>query len=98
MSLWELAQRYGKVAVYTIAVIAFTRFLFGIDDKLTSFERKSVEANEQLKVLNERVSTLTDAIGTTSRDRERYERWKEMTDARLKRLFNRNGWEYEPIR
>ena len=93
MGLAEWLKKYGQITAYTIAVITLTVFL-------VRFDTKSAEANRSLAEINDRVSILSskvDALQAINQDREKYERWLRQANARLKRLYNARGWDYEGI-
>lgn len=86
MGLAEWLKRYGQLVAYTIAVVTLTVFL--------------ADSNRAIKSIGTDVASLTskvDALQVVVRDREKYERWLKQTNARLKRLYNAKGWEYEDI-
>lgn len=93
MTLATWVEKYGKIAAYTTAVVVLTTFLIRFDSKFTA-------GNEQLAGLNSRVDGLgvkVENLTTLLQDREKYDRWRRQYNARMKRLFARNGWEYDEV-
>lgn len=93
MTLSSWVEKYGKIAAYTSAVVILTTFLIRFDGKFS-------DGNKQLTELNTRVNTLGDkveALTSLLQDREKYDRWRRQYNARIKRLFLREGWEYDEV-
>lgn len=86
MGLAEWLKKYGQLVAYTIAVVTLTVFL--------------ADSNRAIKQIGMDVSTLSikvDALQTIAQDRAKYERWLKQANARLRRLYNSRGWDYEEI-
>lgn len=86
MGLAEFLRKYGQLVAYTIAVVTLTVFL-------ADSNRAIKEIGLEMSVLSAKV----DALQSVAQDRIRYERWLKQANARLKRLYNSRGWEYEDI-
>jgi len=86
-------EKYGKIAAYTTAVVVVTGFLIRFDAKFTTGNQKLADVSQQLSQLQTQVSSLQGLM----QDREKYERWRRGYNSRMKRLFNRNGWEYDDV-
>lgn len=84
--LSEWLKKYGQLVAYTTAVVILTIFL--------------VDSNRAIRAISTNVDQLNvkvDALQAVVHDRERYERWLKQANARLKRIYNAQGWEYEDI-
>lgn len=93
MTIASWVEKYGKITAYTTAVVVATAFLIRFDGKFN-------EGNRKLEELNLRVGQMgiqVEQLKTLVSDRDRYERWNRAYNARLKRLFNRSGLEYEEV-
>lgn len=93
MTLSGWVEKYGKITGYTTAVVIVTVFFVRFDAKFSAGNTKLEELNSRLSDMATQVEQLKILVS----DRERYERWNRGYNARLKRLFNRNGWEYDEV-
>lgn len=93
MTLSEWGKKYGTMVAYTMGVVLVTGFLIRFDGKFTEGTKQLVDLNTKIAVLSTKVETLQ----TLLTDREKYERWNRAYNARIKRLFNHNGWEYDTV-
>ena len=84
--LSDWLKKYGQLVAYTTAVVILTIFL--------------VDSNRAIRSISTNVDQLTvkvDALQIVIHDREKYERWLKQANARMKRLYNSRGWDYEDI-
>jgi hypothetical protein len=93
MTVSDWVGKYGRIAGYTIAVVTLTIFLVRFDGKFENGNRQLIELNTRVTALQVQMGTIQDLV----RDREKYDRWRRSFNVRGKRLFNKNGWEYEDV-
>ncbi len=93
MTISEWGKKYGALVAYTTGVVLVTGFLIRFDGKFS-------DGNQQLSDLNDKMKDLSGevkALQVLLTDREKYDRWNRGYNARMKRLFNANGWEYDIV-
>lgn len=93
MTLATWVDKYGRIAAYTLFIVTVTGFAIRFDGKFNDGNRQLAELNTRVDDLNTKVQDLTALIS----DREKYDRWRRQYNARMKRLFNRNGWDYDEV-
>lgn len=93
MTLSSWVEKYGKITAYTTGVVVLTSFLLRFDSKFTDGNKQLEQLNVRVNTMNEKVENLTSLL----QDREKYDRWRRQYNARMKRLFNASGWEYEDV-
>lgn len=93
MTIAAWVDKYGKIVGYTTAVILVTGFLIRFDQKFSDGNRALVELNSKVAQLTVQVNALQALL----QDREKYDRWNRGYNSRMKRLFNKQGWEYEVV-
>lgn len=86
MGLAEWLKKYGQLVAYTIAVVTLTVFLADSNRAIKDIGTDMAE-----------IRTKVDALQSVMQDRAKYERWLKQANARLKRLYNARGWDYEAI-
>lgn len=93
MTIAGWVEKYGKITAYTTAVVILTAFFIRFDGKFSSGNKTLEELSAKVSTLQTQVLSLQDLV----RDREKYDRWRRAFNARMRRAYNKNGWEYEEV-
>lgn len=86
----QWVRKYGPVVGFTTAIVVVTMFLVRLESTASETNRNLLDIKKQMQDVNRTLEVYV-------QDRERYERWNRQINARLKRVFNRMGWEYEGV-
>lgn len=89
LEIW--IKKYGAITGIITGVVIVTIFLVKMEANASAGNRELVKLNMKVEEMN-KILDIYVAV-----DQGKYERWNRQENARLKRLYNKMGWEYEPI-
>lgn len=89
LEIW--IKKYGAITGIITGVVIVTVFLVKMEANASAGNRELVKLNMKVEEMNK----ILDIYVVV--DQGKYERWNRQENARLKRLYNKMGWEYEPI-